>query len=150
MKFENGVRRTVQFSGRVVRSGKEGRLMRAAIRRLRSISRGAIVQPVASGNVLQVLAAQKADTRYRPMPFDGKVSLLKVESAPAINRGRFGKGRFYGWERLALGGVEVIPIPGDHNSCLRHKDHVPVVALRMSNLLAALDLSVQAAGVSRA
>ena len=57
--------------------------------------------------------------RYRPGPYDGKVTLLVSEEL-------YRRGPTLGWDGLAGGGVEVHAVPGDHNTCIR--EHVASMA----------------------
>jgi phthiocerol/phenolphthiocerol synthesis type-I polyketide synthase E len=49
--------------------------------------------------------------RYRPRPWPGRAILFQAEQVAYIYRDA---GPYYGWERHVLGGIEVVPVPGDH------------------------------------
>jgi thioesterase domain-containing protein len=64
-----------------------------------------------------------AAQNYRPAPYVGDAILFRATLRDP--RGR--QGLFLGWERLVLGGIEVIEIPGEHSSLVREPG-VAVVA----------------------
>jgi thioesterase domain-containing protein/acyl carrier protein len=80
--------------------------------------------PRALGDVKEVgwLAAKN----YRPRPYPGRVTLF-VASHRA---GSDGSHSHLGWQELALGGVEVHPVPGDHVSLLE-SPQVEVLAAKL-------------------
>jgi thioesterase domain-containing protein len=57
----------------------------------------------------------QAAMNYRPRPYPGRVTLFRAAQRP---RGGVAD-PFLGWERLALGGIEVHEIPGTHTSLMR-------------------------------
>lgn len=69
--------------------------------------------------------------RYRPLPYHGRITLLATDqgSDPAS-----------GWTDLALGGVEVHPIPGDHSNLLEE----PYVSGVAAQLRATIDRTSKA------
>lgn len=119
---------------------------------------------VASASLSQLLATGKADARYRPRPYDGMVTLFKVQTAAPLDRARternrqktgerevgqgwLGRGAFYGWERLARE-VEVIAIVGDHISCIREEEHARVLAQRLDAALLARENTLALTGLA--
>ena len=89
-------------------------------------------------------AAARALDRYRPSPFPGKVTLFRSE------KGRLAE-LFHeiqadsGWSELVSGGVEILSVPGDHESMLV-EPHVSVVA---ETLRACLESAQLASGRQR-
>ncbi len=77
-----------------------------------------------------MLAAMRDNARamgkYRPHPYAGKALLLRTEQS--------GKGGL-GWEELVTGGVDIVPIPGNHMTLLR-PPHVREVASKLRDFLA--------------
>jgi thioesterase domain-containing protein len=68
---------------------------------------------------------------YRPKPYPGRITLFRSRfQSPFL-----GLGSTLGWERVALGGVEVVRVPGGHLSVLQ-PPHVDVLARRLSERLA--------------
>ena len=56
-----------------------------------------------------------AGSRYRPQPWHGRAILFRAESVPYVFSGG---GPHYGWDRVVLGGVETVVIPGNHDTLL--------------------------------
>jgi thioesterase domain-containing protein len=56
---------------------------------------------------------------YRPAPYVGKVILFRSESWLFYSGFRYARDAMYGWSELALGGVEVVSVPGNHLSLIR-------------------------------
>jgi len=54
----------------------------------------------------------RAAARYRPEPYDGEVLLFRAEGDAAA-------GETLGWERLARGGLRVVPVSGLHSRMMR-------------------------------
>jgi thioesterase domain-containing protein len=74
-------------------------------------------------------ATLSAAASFRPtQPFDGRTLLLRAEDELADDPA-------LGWGGLAAGGLEVVPVPGDHRSMLT-SPHVETLA---RHLAAALD-----------
>jgi amino acid adenylation domain-containing protein len=71
-------------------------------------------------------ANYRAKEAYVPRPYRGKVTLFRAAVRSAVDSPR----RDMGWERLALGGVEIREVPGDHVSMLRR----PQIALLAEQL----------------
>ena len=53
--------------------------------------------------------------RYRPRPWSGRATLFRTRSIKPIYED---PGPTYGWDRCALGGVEIVEIPGDHRTMM--------------------------------
>jgi acyl transferase domain-containing protein/thioesterase domain-containing protein/acyl carrier protein len=53
----------------------------------------------------------KAAWRYRPTPWPGRATLFRANEVAYIYRDA---GPCRGWERHILGGIDVVPVPGDH------------------------------------
>jgi thioesterase domain-containing protein len=72
-------------------------------------------------------AAQQAALRYTPLPFPGKVVLLRAQEAlgPLAALGR--RDPTYGWGSLA-GEVEIRVVPGRHDTLIRRPWVEPVAA----------------------
>jgi acyl transferase domain-containing protein/thioesterase domain-containing protein/acyl carrier protein len=58
---------------------------------------------------------ERAQGLYRPQPWNGCATLFRAEE---VNYFFQGGGPAYGWDREVLGGVDVIIIPGNHNTLL--------------------------------
>jgi acyl transferase domain-containing protein/thioesterase domain-containing protein/acyl carrier protein len=56
-----------------------------------------------------------AASSYRPRPWQGKAILFRAESVPFVFSGG---GPYYGWENIVLGGLEMVMIPGNHDTLL--------------------------------
>ncbi|HEX6883770.1 MAG TPA: amino acid adenylation domain-containing protein [Planctomycetota bacterium] len=64
--------------------------------------------------------------RYRPKPYPGRITLFRSRfQSPFL-----GLGSMMGWDRVALGGVEVVRVPGGHLSVLQ-PPNVDVLARRL-------------------
>jgi amino acid adenylation domain-containing protein len=68
--------------------------------------------------------------RYRLRPYPGRVVLLLADDSET-------SGRWQGWRDVALGGVDVRRVPGDHQSHLR--EHAPATAACLDECLEELD-----------
>jgi thioesterase domain-containing protein/aryl carrier-like protein len=79
-------------------------------------------------------AALRAYHAYRPSPYAGKLVLFQVQDR-AFGLGlRFAPDPFNGWKSCARGRLEVVPVPGEHNSVLQE----PAVGVLAEKTLAAL------------
>ena len=72
----------------------------------------------------------QAVLEYRPRFFPGRVTLFRSRFQSPL----LGLGTRLGWERVALGGVDVQPVPGGHLSVLE-PPHVDVLARKLRALL---------------
>jgi amino acid adenylation domain-containing protein len=63
---------------------------------------------------------------YRPQPYDGKLTLIACADRQIEDSGRV-------WRYLAVGGLEIRYIPGDHYTHLR--DHAPTTAAALDDCL---------------
>ncbi len=79
-------------------------------------SRGALPPDYELSRARRHLAAVRtnllAAARYRPEPYDGEILLFRAEGDAAA-------GETLGWERLAQGGLRVIPVSGLHSQMMR-------------------------------
>ena len=57
----------------------------------------------------------RAASCYEPKPWPGKALLFRAEQVDYYYRAG---GPTYGWDKTVLGGIEIIPIPGDHTSIM--------------------------------
>lgn len=73
----------------------------------------------------------RAESRYRPAPAPLRVLLIQAEKS--VGRGT---GVTFGWDRLALAGVDCRVLPGDHHSLMRKPD-VGAVAAELAAHMAA-------------
>ncbi|WP_437282989.1 beta-ketoacyl synthase N-terminal-like domain-containing protein [Sorangium sp. So ce375] len=64
---------------------------------------------------------------YTPRAYPRRLTFFRATEI----RGRLGRDPTQGWSMLAAGGVDVVPIPGDHLSLLR-PPHVDVLAARLA------------------
>lgn len=80
----------------------------------------------------------RAQNRYQPEVYPGTITLFNAEYNIAFNLPYLWKkwqvDRALGWEGLALGGVNVVELKGDHNSVIR-KPYVQELARQLSTLL---------------
>ena len=67
---------------------------------------------------------------YRPKPYSGRVVIFRCESRP---EGRFREDE-YGWSRLAVGGLEVHFVPGNHADMFR-EPNVEIMAKALRDCL---------------
>jgi thioesterase domain-containing protein len=74
----------------------------------------------------------RAAARYQPQPWQGRAILFRAESVPFVFSGG---GAYYGWERVILGGMKTVMIPGNHDTLLLG----PNAKVLMGPLNAALD-----------
>ncbi len=88
--------------------------------------------PPAYRNVRE--ANYMARNQYDPRPYSGRVTLFRVLNQGA---GIFDR-RYYGWDRLAQDGVEVIDVPGDHLSLLSE----PNVSVLAEHLRECIDQAI--------
>lgn len=58
---------------------------------------------------------KQAAHRYVPRPWPGKAVLFRAEQVDYYDRAG---GLTYGWDSVILGGIEIVPVPGDHSSIL--------------------------------
>ena len=64
--------------------------------------------------------------RFRPEPYDGHIELLVSEKL-------YGRDPTLGWKKLALKGLNVHPLPGNHEMYIR--EHVAVAGLKLRECL---------------
>ncbi len=57
----------------------------------------------------------RAASSYRPQPWSGKAMLFRAATANYIFSGG---GPSYGWDKVVMGGIETVVIPGDHDTLL--------------------------------
>src|SRR5262249_7152018 len=76
-------------------------------------------------------ANYRAKRKYAPDPYRGRVTLFRA----AVRRTADSPARDLGWERLALGGVEIREVPGDHVNMMLW----PQVALLAEQLRECID-----------
>lgn len=69
-----------------------------------------------SRNLLEV--HYRALRVYVPKVYPGRVTLFRAHTRPLLRL----HGYDLGWNRLAVGGLEIIEIPGNHNSILSEPD----------------------------
>jgi thioesterase domain-containing protein/acyl carrier protein len=72
--------------------------------------------------------------RYAPAAYAGRLTLFRASAVPPVVGTDFSD-PYLGWGRLAAGGVEVRPVPGDHLSPLG-EPHVGALALSLRACLA--------------
>jgi thioesterase domain-containing protein len=75
----------------------------------------------------------RATELYRPKPYPGRIILFKAEE----QKGFYGPDSELGWGDVALGGVQIIDVPGDHMSLLEK----PRVFQLANHLRAAMEAS---------
>jgi hypothetical protein len=68
-------------------------------------------------------------SRYAPAAYAGRLTLFRASAVPEVVGTDFSD-PYLGWGRLAAGGVEVWPVPGDHLSLL-DDPHVGALALSL-------------------
>jgi amino acid adenylation domain-containing protein len=70
----------------------------------------------------EISARFAAARNYHPQPYAGTVTLFRARARWLTSR----RDRHLGWAGLALGGLEVFDVPGNHDSCLseRHVRHL--------------------------
>ena len=71
------------------------------------------------------IACEKARNRYRPKPYEGRVTLFWS------NLHREQPERLEQWKKIARGGLEVIPMPTTHRGILQHP-HVETLAAHLA------------------
>jgi hypothetical protein len=69
---------------------------------------------------------EKVLRRYRPQPYNGRITLL-------INEEAYQRDPSLGWSNLVTGGMDIRKVQGDHHSYIR--DHVQTVALQLKDTL---------------
>jgi amino acid adenylation domain-containing protein len=74
----------------------------------------------------------QAMQQYQPEGYGGRVVLLRARKRTLSQR--LFRSRTFGWERVAPGGVEVLPVPGTHHSMLR-EPHVAALAREVERAL---------------
>jgi thioesterase domain-containing protein len=70
---------------------------------------------------------------YEPRPYRGRVTVFRARARPLF---RPGARPDLGWGSVALGGAEVVVVPGNHNTIMR-EPHVRVLAQHLTSRLAA-------------
>jgi thioesterase domain-containing protein/acyl carrier protein len=71
--------------------------------------------PLALRELHLIRTFKRAQSQYQPLPWPGKALLFRAEQIDYYYRAG---GPAYGWDKTVLGGVEVIPIPGNHDSIM--------------------------------
>jgi thioesterase domain-containing protein len=72
------------------------------------------------------------DVAYVPRPYDGRITLFKAADSTYDDY----RDPWNGWRRLALGGIDVHNVPGDHRVQL-NDPYVEEVAVRLTPCLEA-------------
>jgi thioesterase domain-containing protein len=67
--------------------------------------------PLSLRNLHLTRGFDMAARRYKPRPWPGRALLFRAEEVAYVFRDA---GPNRGWDRTILGGIDVIPIPGDH------------------------------------
>jgi thioesterase domain-containing protein len=67
---------------------------------------------------------------YQARPYPGRVTLFRAEERPSGDPPTADMG----WARLALGGVDIIAVPGDHLSMM-HEPHVAILAQKLAQCI---------------
>jgi thioesterase domain-containing protein len=65
----------------------------------------------------------KAIGHYRPTPYDQPIRLLVTEDVSRVDPAM-------SWSKFAMGGLEIIKIPGDHVTCMREDAHFTAQHIR--------------------
>jgi thioesterase domain-containing protein len=123
-------RRRDYFRGRMVRVGE----------RIKGFRRKLIASPWADRLVVPEYIRDDfhyhfwLSGRYTPAPYAGRLTLFRATDVPEIVGTDFSD-PYLGWGRLAAGGVEVRPVPGDHMTLL-HEPQVGVLARSLRDGLA--------------
>ena len=73
--------------------------------------------------------------RYHPQPYPGRLILFQAEDQGCVTE----TDRKLTWENFALGGVEVIPVPGDHGTFIE-EPHVRVLARKLQDCIDGLQI----------
>ncbi len=73
----------------------------------------------------------RAASRYRPPPYPGAITLFKARARPLTRALE----PDLGWGRVALGGVDVLRVPGNHRSMIQ-PPYVGMLARRLGELIA--------------
>jgi thioesterase domain-containing protein len=104
-----------------------------------SLKRKNTANDMADNSLAQVIkASRRAEFKYRPGPYGGKVVLFQIENWHFYQGYRFTPPPDYGWEKLARGGLEIIQVPGDHLSLIR-EPYVSNVAQKIRAYLKATE-----------
>jgi thioesterase domain-containing protein len=88
--------------------------------------------PLALRDFHMVQSFERAAAKYRPRPWRGSAVLFRAARVAYIYRDG---GHCYGWDRHVLGGVDVVPISGDHSTVVLGANAV-VVARALSQAMA--------------
>jgi thioesterase domain-containing protein len=95
---------------------------------------GIVPQFVRLQNFRHYLLMNKTQTQawrgYKARPFDGRITLIRSEELKVANAPR----PDLGWGTLALGGVDIVDVPGDHISMMQ-PPHVQTLAERLRETL---------------
>jgi thioesterase domain-containing protein len=78
-----------------------------------------------------VFANMRVASSYKAQPYPGRVTLFRA----ADSWEESGRGPYLGWDHVAVRGVEVHEVPGDHVTLLE-EPHVRVLAARLKTCLA--------------
>ena len=84
----------------------------------------------------------RAENNYVAQVYPGKLTLFRASEAPqewsfnALNKPSlddwYNRDPQYGWEELAGGGLEILDVPGDHNSMLK-EPNIEILATKLSS-----------------
>jgi amino acid adenylation domain-containing protein len=89
-------------------------------------------QPMTNSSEIDTIN-QIARRRYQPKTFPGQLVLFRAEQIPNWIGSRFDD-PFLGWGRLAAGGIEVLPVPGNHLTLL-HRANVESLSRKLNAYL---------------
>jgi hypothetical protein len=117
---------------------KAGRRLRAAVTRRdpgsgRADATEVLVGASVPAHFRRLMATHYQALRdYTPRPYPGRVTLFRARTRPLFRL----YGRDLGWEALAGGGLDVISIPGNHESIMK-EPHVRTLAAALTDRLRA-------------
>jgi amino acid adenylation domain-containing protein len=127
-------------------SRKAGAVRRGLAQRFAAHHRNAARDPgagatpeQASHQVRLTQAALTAYEHYRPAPYEGRAVLLQVAEREFQIGLRYALDPFNGWQGLVRGGLEVVLVPGDHNTVLKE----PAVSVLAGKVVECLTLQTQ-------
>jgi thioesterase domain-containing protein len=100
-------------------------------------------QPLDWGLIEQVY--KHISKTYRPKPLNAKGVLFRAEPMDEVIRGTIGED--LGWAGAFGGGLEIIPVKGDHLSMIRSAEHNTVLAQKTRDTLNRIKSFHQSAAV---
>ena len=115
MRFERLRDEGVPYLEGAVRGQLERRARRAAQAKVAALLAAGAPIPPELRDIHLTQAFEVAAAKYRPKPWAGSATLFRAEEVAYVFQGG---GPSYGWGDVVLGGIDIVAVPGNHDTLL--------------------------------